>query len=140
MRGVASALVIATGLLTGCGESYSSGLDNGDVVVVSGSYRGIVSGTAGGEPFTANAILVLSRDTLNQVAGTLTTDAGSTAMLGGTVSILGIGFEMAQTSPCPGSFHGSASVAKGGDRLTGSYSGSSMCEGSVSASFVVDRD
>lgn len=137
MNGRGLILALGVALLSACGDSYSSGPDNGSTSLT-GSYRGTVDGTTGGDLFTLTATFTIT-EYLGGVTGTFTTDSGTGGSISGTISGANVSFMINQTTPCAGTFNGTASSSNGNSRLTGSYSGTSPCTGQVSASFVVNR-
>lgn len=136
MRKSAALSVLFAAALAAC-DGYSSGPDEGEGSLT-GSFSGTVEGTAGGDPFTLTATFTLT-EYLNGVSGTFTTSDGTGGTVTGTISGSTVSFTINQSTPCAGTFNGTASISNGADRLTGTYSGNSPCTGAVSASFVTNR-
>lgn len=134
--GIALVVALALMLLMAC-DSYSSGPDDEDGVL-SGTYTGMVDGTAAGDPLAFVVTFTLT-EYLDTVTGTFVTDAGTAGSVSGTVNGSNVTFSINQTLPCAGTFEGTGSITNAGGVLTGTYAGTSPCTGSVTASFVVNR-
>jgi hypothetical protein len=134
MGNLRTAIVLAAVLLAAC-DGFSSGPDEEDRSLT-GSFYGTVEGTEKGNPFTRTVNLDLT-ESMGNVTGSFSIVGGTGAgtircsVTGSTVSIT---FD--QTAPCEGTFIGTASLV--GDRLIGTYSGSS-CRGAVTAGLDVNR-
>ena len=127
-------LVVAAAIVA-C-DSYSSDPDTDGSL--SGTWTGSAEGTTNGDPFELAVTFTLT-EYLGGLSGTFATEGGTTGGLNGTVSGANVSFTISQSSPCAGTFPGTASISMGGTRLTGTYSGVSGCTGQLTASFVVDR-
>jgi hypothetical protein len=123
MGNLRTAIVLAAVLLAAC-DGFSSGPDEEDRSLT-GSFYGTVEGTEKGNPFTrtvTGSFSIVGGTGVGTIRGSVT---------GSTVS-----FTFDQTAPCEGTFIGTASLV--GDRLIGTYSGSS-CRGAVTAGLDVNR-
>ncbi|HYO47500.1 MAG TPA: hypothetical protein VEY33_12515 [Gemmatimonadota bacterium] len=129
-----SVVFVGAALAAAC-DGYSSGPDDGDGSLTGGFY-GTIEGFEKGNPFTRTVNFQMS-EYLGTVTGGFSIVGGRGAgTVSGTVTGSTVSFTFDQTAPCPGTFAGTATLA--GDRLTGTYSGSS-CRGAVTASFEVNR-
>lgn len=122
--------------LEACG-GYSSGPD-GNGALVAGTYTGTVTGTVNGEPLSLQATFALSQSG-DAIAGTFSTNAGTSGSISAILSGTTATFTISQTTPCAGTFTGTGTITNSGGRISGSYAGTSPCNGSVSATFVVNR-
>lgn len=131
-------LMFAILTLAACSyDSPAGGYGPGGNNALSGTYSGTATGSLGGSPVTLNVSFTLTHNgtTLN---GSFSTDTGTTGTFTGTVDGSTVTFTISQANPCAGTFTGTANSGTSG-RLAGSYSGTSPCSGSLSASFVVLR-
>ncbi|HEU4464241.1 MAG TPA: hypothetical protein VFS53_04280 [Gemmatimonadota bacterium] len=124
-------LVVAT-LVAAC-DSYSSGPETGEGAVT-GRYTGQVDLA---DDQVAELTLNLT-EYLGGVTGSFSLDNGSSGSLTGTVSGSTVSFTISQSIPCVASLVGTATISNGGDRLIGSFSGTS-CDVPVNVSFDVTR-
>ncbi|MGH7566955.1 MAG: hypothetical protein ACREK2_09015 [Gemmatimonadota bacterium] len=129
-----SALLVAAAVLAACGDS-SMAPEDGDGSLT-GLYYGTIEGSERGNPFTRTVNLNLTEDLGTVGGGFSIVGAKGAGTISGTITGSTLSFTFDQTHPCPGTFTGIASIA--GDRLTGTYSGSS-CRGAVTASFELNR-
>lgn len=106
--------------------------------MVSGTYRGTVSGDQRGRPYSAQVTITLAQQG-EQLTGTWLTAGGrSGTVRGRLVSPTRVELHVEQLHPCPAQFTGAATIGEGGSSLGGSYSGAG-CNGPVSTSFTVIR-
>lgn len=134
MGNLRTSLVLAATLMAAC-DGYSSGPEDGDRSLT-GDFYGTIEGTERDNPFTRTVNFHLT-EYFGTVTGGFSIVGGRGAgTVSGTVTGSTVSFTFDQTAPCPGTFAGTATLA--GDRLTGTYSGSS-CRGAVTASFEVNR-
>ncbi len=105
-------------------------------VNVNGTYRGTIEGTQDSWPFSMTLTITLNQAG-KQVNGTWNTSGGTSGSISGEIQGDNIrDFTVTQTSPCSGTFTGSAIVYDKGEEIRGNYHGSS-CYGYVSATFEV---
>lgn len=105
---------------------------------LSGTYSGEISGKIGAQTFSMRVTFTLVQ-TGGQLVGAWTTSGGTSGSVVGTVTGGVVpDFRAKQLNPCDGLFVGAAAAEGNGATLRGSYAGSD-CNGSVSASFVVQR-
>lgn len=131
-------LAFALLTLAACGyDTPAGGYGPGGENALSGTYSGTATGNLGGTPVTLNVLFTLNHNgtTLN---GAFSTDAGTNGTFAGTVNGSTVTFTINQSNPCAGTFTGTANAGTVG-RLSGSYSGSAPCSGSLSATFTVLR-
>lgn len=105
---------------------------------LSGTFSGDIVAKAGQQTFSMRITFTIVQ-TGDQLAGAWNTTAATSGTVSGTVGGTAItGFRARQHNPCEGEFVGAAVIEGNGTRLRGSYTGTD-CVGSVTASFVVDR-
>lgn len=123
--------------MAGCGDDGDSPTIP-DSVDLTGRFVAAVEGTASGAPFT-DVVTVSLRQSQTGVTGTFLSEAATGGSVTGTISGGTFTFNLALTFPCQGTYIGSARVEQSGDRLVGSYSGTTPCSGTVDASFTATR-
>jgi hypothetical protein len=105
---------------------------------LSGTYSGEITGNARGEVFKLQVTFTVVQSGV-EIAGAWTTTGGTSGTVTGLLTEAGIQqLKAKQLNPCAGDFNGVAIIEGGGARLRGSYVGSD-CDGSVTASFTVNR-
>ena len=130
MRGSFGALLAV--LAAACGGDGSGP----STVNVSGTFSGdyTASITPG---VTYQGVLQLTQNG-NQVSGTLTTSAGGSATVSGTVSGSRVTGTWTFSAGCTGTASSTANVSNNGRRLSGSYSAND-CNGQYSGSYVLNK-
>jgi hypothetical protein len=105
---------------------------------LNGTCSGEITGNAHGEVFRMQVTFTVVQSG-DGIAGAWTTTGGTSGTVTGVLTEAGIRqLKARQLNPCAGEFNGVAVVEAGGSRLRGSYVGAD-CNGSVTASFVVQR-
>jgi len=105
---------------------------------VGGTYEGIVTGRARQQPFERDVVVTLDQSD-EAITGTFTFPDFSAGVVDGTVNGSLASFTFTQTTPCEGTFVGSATIQDSGDTLSGPFSGSSSCTGKIRANFLLTR-
>jgi hypothetical protein len=122
-----------TALAAAC-DRYGAGPDDGDRCLT-GLFYGTIQGSERGNPFTRTVNLHLTEGVGVVSGGYSIVGVYGRGSIAGTLSGSTLTFTLDQNYPCPGIFSGTASFT--GDRLSGTYTGSS-CRGDVTASFEVN--
>jgi len=105
---------------------------------LSGTFTGMISGTAAGRSYSMPVTLTIVQRG-SDLSGTWTTVIGSSGTITGIVDRSSVRtFQVNQANPCPAAFNGNAVAESNGNRLRGSYAGSD-CKGYVVASFTVAK-
>ncbi|MBI4589996.1 MAG: hypothetical protein HY725_14275 [Candidatus Rokubacteria bacterium] len=105
---------------------------------LNGTFTGEITGNARGREFSMKVTFTLVQSG-DQVAGAWNTTGGTSGTVTGTIREGNISdFQARQVNPCEGKLAGMAVIENNNIRLRGSYTGSD-CSGSVTASFVVNR-
>ncbi len=133
------AMVLAFVALASCGGDGGSGGTGPALTALTGTYSGtatITNQANPSQPFTVN-FTVVGNGSGNTLSG-IWVVGGSAGTLSGTVSGSAATFSLLETSPCSGSFTGTATISDDGNHAEGTFSGSD-CDGVQTATFVLDR-
>jgi hypothetical protein len=133
MGNLRTVIVLAAVFLGAC-DGFISGPDEKERSLT-GSFYGTLEGAEKGSPFTRTVNLHLT-ESMGSVTGSFSIVGGAAGTVSGVVTGSTVSFTFAQAVPCAGTFIGTATLV--GDRLIGTYSGSS-CRGAVTAGLDVNR-
>ena len=123
-----------TGTMTIAGQTVTVVQDG--AVDMSGTWSG--SYTVNGTSATMNVIS--NQTSATSFTGTWTSSLGSYGTLSGTISGSNVSYVFIQTNPgCPGSFNAFGTLNSTNTKVTGTFSGSTSCEGSLSGTFTADK-
>jgi hypothetical protein len=128
----ARAVVPVLLLLWGCGDDTAGP----DVITLTGTFIG--SYTAAPTPGVVYEGVAQLTQTGGSVSGTLTTNAGRSANIAGSLTGSRLTATFTFTDTCAGSASTTADIVDGGDRLTGNYQATD-CLGSYSGGYNLTR-